>query len=133
MPGVAFFLLRGDKPTFQRKCAETTADSRHLHGFKLGFQTLLTHLGHKRKNEEHTARGERECERASHFQYKVLWTVLMCVTCGLPVLLVHLSKKPLQLRTALETCLIISLGVLRERRNGEGMGVGGEKNKAGYS
>lgn len=68
MPGVAFFLLRGDRPTFWRKCAETTADLRHLHGFQLGFQTLLTHLGHKRKNEENTAR-ERECEWASSFQY----------------------------------------------------------------
>lgn len=46
----------------------------------------------------------------------------MRVSCGPPVLLVHLSKEPLQLRTALETCLIIGLGVLR----GETGRFGGE-------
>lgn len=63
----------------------------------------------------------------------------MCVSCGPAVLLVHLSKEPLQLRTDLETCLIIGLGVLRgESRNreesggwseGVGGGGGGERKK----
>lgn len=64
-------------------------------------------------------------------KYRVSWTALMCVPCGPPVLLVHLSKESLQLRTALETRLIIGLGVLRRETGGRG--AWGGVNKAGYS
>lgn len=46
----------------------------------------------------------------------------MCVACKPLVLVVHLSKEPFQLRTPLETCLIVGLGVL-----------GGEMGGGGYS
>lgn len=42
-----------------------------------------------------------------------------CNVCGPQVLLVYLSDEPIQLWTALEPCLEISLGVLREKQEEE--------------
>lgn len=55
----------------------------------------------------------------------------MCVSCGPPVLLVYLRKKPLQIRAGLETCLMICLGVLRGE-TGRRLGVGGWGGGVGF-
>lgn len=60
-------------------------------------------------------------ELLSNSKYKLESTALMCVACKPLVLVVHLSKEPFQLRTPLETCLIVGLGVLGGEMGGGGI------------
>lgn len=68
---------------------------------------------------EHRAAPSRGLPEHKYKKSKGVFPRHECSTWTLQVLLFHLSKKPLQLGTTLETGLEIFLGVLREKQRGE--------------